>query len=298
MPCGFLEWILTAWISSDPGGGNFIFCDITKKSAVVEAFKKIKPDYIFHLAFPWQRSIGLHDYLAVALAGTGNILDAMLENGLSSAKLFIASSASVYGSVNKQDFPNRESQPFCPVTIYGWGNAAQELLARKYFLSEGVKVVIARTFNIFGPGQSQDFVCGSLVRQIAEIERGKSRAIQVGNLASKRDFIDVRDAVKAYIELMIKGQIGQAYNVCSGMSYSVEETIKVLVGLSRAKINIENEEERRRSIDPIESLGCFKNISQDIGWRPKIIFKDTLADMLEYERKNANQNTTRVHCSV
>ena len=86
----------------------------------------------------------------------------------------------------------------------------------------GLRVIRTRTFNIVGPRQKANFVSSAFAKQIAEIERGlRSPLIEVGNLAARRDFVDVRDVVRAYGLALTHGRPGAVYNVCSGKERSV-----------------------------------------------------------------------------
>src|SRR5438270_108431 len=90
---------------------------------------------------------------------------------------------------------------------------AAEMLATQFFHSSGLEVICARPFNHTGPGQSPEFVCSDLARQVAEIELGlRSPVLRIGNLNVQRDFSDVRDVVRAYELLMHRGTPGDVYN--------------------------------------------------------------------------------------
>jgi nucleoside-diphosphate-sugar epimerase len=76
-----------------------------------------------------------------------------------------------------------------------------ETAAASFRSAHGMNIVVARTFNLLGPGMPPRLFAGSLAAQIAAAERGGSPAIKVGRLDSSRDYVDVRDAVRAYLAL-------------------------------------------------------------------------------------------------
>ena len=73
------------------------------------------------------------------------------------------------------------------------------MLAYQYGLTYGLDIVRMRPFNHIGPGQSERFVVAGFARQIAQAELGQVEpVVLVGNLEAARDFLDVRDVVRAY----------------------------------------------------------------------------------------------------
>ena len=101
-------------------------------------------------------------------------------------------SAEEYGTVEPDRQPIRETEPLRPQSPYAVSKAAQEMLALQYASSHGLDVVLVRSFNHSGPGQSDRFVLPGFARQIATIERGEQEPLlRVGNLDVWRDFLDV-----------------------------------------------------------------------------------------------------------
>ena len=96
------------------------------------------------------------------------------------------------------------------------------MLSRSYFLRDGLDVVMVRPFNHMGPRQSSRFVCSSFARQIAAIEKEGDPVMKTGNLESYRDFMDVRDTVRAYHAVMEKTNAGEVFNISSGQAMSVQ----------------------------------------------------------------------------
>jgi GDP-4-dehydro-6-deoxy-D-mannose reductase len=105
--------------------------------------------------------------------------------------------------------------------------------------SNGLRVVRARAFNHAGPGQSDDYVVGTLTRQVAEAEAaGRDEAVlRTGNPDSARDFTDVRDVARAYVAA---GSLdGGAYNVASGSAVTVRNLIELVRSASRLPVRHE-----------------------------------------------------------
>ena len=109
----------------------------------------------------------------------------------------------------------RTGAPEAGVVVASSG-AACDLLAGQYADVFGIRIVRTRAFNHAGPGQSDDYVVGTLTRQVAEAEAAGTAEVvlRTGNPDSARDFTDVRDVVRAY-RAAAELPAG-VYNLCSG----------------------------------------------------------------------------------
>ena len=87
-------------------------------------------------------------------------------------------------------------------------------------------IIIAKPSNLIGPGASNG-ICSILAKKMIDIESGRSKAvIEVNSLKDSRDFLDVRDAVKAYHVLLRDGINGKQYNIGSGVKRSLLEVLE------------------------------------------------------------------------
>ena len=147
-------------------------------------------------------------------------------------------------------------------------------------------MVRARSFNHMGPGQSSDFAGSAFARQIAEIEAGlRPPVVRVGNLDAERDFTDVRDVVRAYWLLALRGEPGCAYNVGSGVPHSARWLLETLLGFTEAEVNIEPDPARMRPSDIPRTYCNSARLRAATGWQPEIPLEKSLFDMLEYWRR-------------
>ena len=155
------------------------------------------------------------------------------------------------------------------------------------YSAAGVRVIRTRTFNIFGPRQRENFVHAAFAKQIVEIERGQhAPVIEVGNLDAQRDFVDVRDVVRAYWLALAHGQPGAVYNVCSGKGRSVRELLDGLLALSRvADIEVRQVAHRMQPADVPAQMGSYQRLAADTDWRPEVTWEQTLRDLLDYWRE-------------
>jgi GDP-4-dehydro-6-deoxy-D-mannose reductase len=106
----------------------------------------------------------------------------------------------------------------------------------------------------------------------------------VGNLSAVRDFLDVRDVVKAYDIALDKGEPGEVYNISSGTGVAIKEMLDTLISLSTVNVKTEVDEARLRPSDVELLVGSSEKFQKQTGWKPEIPFKTTLRDLLDYWR--------------
>ena len=262
--------------------------DVLDATSVAKIVSDFKPDAIFHLAaFSNPESSWANARLALEtnIIGSHNVLQAALETG-TRPRVLLVGSVQQYGLVPEREQPIREDRSQRPLTPYGVSKSAQEVLGLRFFLAEELPVFLVRSFNHTGPGQESSYVCSSLARQVAEIEAGRREpTMRVGNLSARRDFSDVRDIVRGYREILERGKPAAPYNICRGEALSIEEILEMLRELSKAKVTVEVDAARYHAGDAPLLLGDNTKLRSEVGWKPEIELKQTLADLLSYWRE-------------
>jgi GDP-4-dehydro-6-deoxy-D-mannose reductase len=191
-----------------------------------------------------------------------------------------------YGLFAPEDLPIDEDTPLRPLSAYAVSKVGQDLLGLQYYLTHHLDVVRVRPFNHIGPRQRLGFVAPDFACQIAAAELGRQPPIiKVGKLATRRDFCDVRDVVRAYVLLIQSGEPGQVYNVGSGESHSVQEVLDSLLRSSELQMEVQQEPDRLRPSDVPEVVCDATRIRERTGWQPAISFEQSLQDILEYWRE-------------
>ena len=285
---GLRRWRSETPASAAPGPDvRIIEGDLLDAPSLMRVLQASRPDAIVHLAASssvassWDTP---SEMLQVNTLGTLHLLEAVRQLDLDAA-VVLACSAEAYGLVREDELPIREEQPFRPVSPYAVSKAAADMLGFQYFQAFRLRTVRLRLFNHCGPRQSHRFVIASFARQIAEIEAGlRPPRIQVGNLEVRRDFVDVRDAVRAYWLAATKAEPGQAYNVASGEAHSIREILDRLLALSDAVVEVAFDPVRLRPADIQVLTGDASRFRAATDWRPEIPFERTLADTLAYWR--------------
>ena len=259
--------------------------DLLDADAVREAIAAAAPARVFHLAalasvaHSWQhpRAV-LRDNVAM----TVNVLDAVREKA-PEAVVVCLSSGEVYGPPER--LPITQAAPLRPQNPYAVSKAACDLLAGQYADAHGLRVVRVRAFNQAGPGQSDEYVIGTIARQVAEAEAagGGEAVIRTGNPDSARDFTDVRDSVRAYVAASTLP--AGVYNVCSGAATSVRALVEMAARAARVEVRHEVDEARMRAQDVPEVRGSAERLTEASGWRPEIPLEQTIADAVAYWRE-------------
>jgi len=257
--------------------------DVNSDESVRGVMTEFRPDAVYHLA--GQASVGRSlsaplETWEVNATGTLRVLMRMAELG-PGRRLLLISSAEVYGAVPRERQPIGEGAPVAPITPYGSSKAAAEIVALQMGLSLGVEVVVARSFNHIGPGQDERFVLPSIARQLTRIRAGETDpVVRVGNLDVERDFLDVRDVVRAYRLLMSSGDPGGIYNVSSGDVRTLLSVVQRLLDLSDSGARLEVDPSRVRPIDIPLLVGDASRLRR-LGWEAVRPLDETLRDLLE-----------------
>lgn len=268
---------------------QFLKVDLQNKDEVLTTFRNIMPEWVFHLAA--QAHVGESfknplETITNNISGELNVLEALKDLNLQNTRVLIVSTAEVYGMVRPEDLPMHENTPHRPANPYAVSKIAQDYLAFQYSLSHNLDIIRVRPFNHIGPRQSNKFVVAQFASQIAEIEKEKREPVlRVGNMEAKRDFTDVRDIVRGYHLLMQKGEKSEVYNLGSGVSYSIDEILRILFSFSDRSIRTEPDDSLLRPIDTPEIRADITKITDKTGWKPEIPLEQTLKDTLEYWRQ-------------
>lgn len=262
--------------------------DVCDASAVRRAVEEAAPDGIFHLAalaFVPAADDSAARTREVNVAGTANVLDAARDVG---ARTVVVSSGAVYGRVPAELLPVTESAPLAPVGAYAESKAAAEAECERR--REFQEIVRVRAFNHTGPGQASAYVCSAFARQIAEIEAGsRPPVVRHGDLRVDRDFCDVRDVVRAYVDAFESGRAGEVYNVCSGKAVSIAEILETLTEMSAVPVSAAPSEDRLRPKDLDRLYGSPAKLRDEAGWTPLIPLRSTLSDLLDYWRRRLRE---------
>ncbi|HMQ25133.1 MAG TPA: GDP-mannose 4,6-dehydratase [Acidimicrobiales bacterium] len=259
--------------------------DLLDSTGWRDLLDRVRPDAVYHLA--GQADVGgswsapVETFRANA-EGTLNVLEACAT--VEVPRVLAVSSADVYGRVTQAELPLDEDAPLRPVSPYAASKVSADFLALQAFLGRGLGVLRVRAFNHLGVGQTDRFVASALAHRVARNEVEGGDVVPVGNLTPRRDFTDVRDVVRAYRLLVVHGEPGEVYNVCSGHDVAVAELAEQLVQLAERPMRLEADPALQRPVDIPVLRGDNTRLRTATGWTPEIPLHQTLGDLLAHWR--------------
>lgn len=268
--------------------------DIGDVSAIEGLLARVMPDVVFHLAAQSSVAVSWKKPALTAqvnVVGAVNVLEAVRLSQRPDTRLLLIGSGEEYGFIPKDACPLSEEEKLRPGNIYAATKVCQEMIGQIYSRSYGMDIVMTRSFNHTGPGQSPTFVVSEICRQIAAAEQpGAPAELLIGNTDAKRDFTDVRDVVRAYRLLAEKGVPGRVYNVGRGSAAAISQILETALSMSQVEIAVIRDPRRLRAsdipiIEPDVSL-----IFADTGWRAQISIEETVRDTLEWWREKLRRD--------
>jgi GDP-4-dehydro-6-deoxy-D-mannose reductase len=242
----------------------------------------VQPDLIVNAAGAasvgrsWQRPA---ETFAANAAGVLNLLDAVARNA-PNAHVLCISSADVYGARDEEELPLGEELELQPITPYGASKAAMEIVCGQYARGRQLRIGIARAFNMVGPGQSPSFA-GRVAA--AEREGATELELGLGNPGAIRDFVDVRDAARALIEIS-RGELVGTYNLCSGVGTTIAGLVEELGRATPLRLRARLDPRLERPADPPALVGDPARLREASGFAPRISLSRSLADLLDLQR--------------
>ena len=256
--------------------------DIRDHDSVYKSMKGI--DYVFHLAaligIPYSYCSPLA-YIKTNIEGAYNVLQAARE--LNTKRIICSSTAEVYGTA--QYLPIDENHPVNPQSPYAATKASADQLAKTFYLSFNLPVVMVRSFNTFGPRQSARAVIPTIISQILN----NRKTIKLGNLNSSRDFTYVLDTVEGLYEVGLhEKSVGEIMHLGTNKGTSIRDLLNIIGKLTETELTIKVDKQRIRPEKSevqglISDYSKAKNLS---GWKPKYTFEEGLKETINWFSEN------------
>jgi GDPmannose 4,6-dehydratase len=282
------------------------YMDITDTMSVFNIINKIKPVEIYNFCAQSHVKISsqLENYtIQTNFVGVLNILQAVRTCGLEkTCRIYQASTSEIFGNVTDGSSLLNEESPQKPVSVYGISKMAAEHLCNMYRDAYGMFVVNSLLFNHEGPRRGHNFVTQKIARYVGK--KYFKIPLQLGNLNATRDWGHSRDYVYG-IWLMLQKDKPDNYVLATGETHAVREFVELAFeeigikiewkgsGIDEVGVNtltgeilVQVNEKYYRDIDIECLIGDASKAKRELGWEPKITFKQLVSEMVQSAKHN------------
>ena len=254
--------------------------DLLDPDALRQPLAHVQPDFVFHLAGTL-RAATWTDFYRGNVETTINLLQAL--SALPRIpRVVIAGSAAEYGPVLAARLPIVEDHVGSgAVSQYGVAKSWQTSASR-FYAAAGLPLMTGRVFNLIGRGLPETSAPGTFAAQLRRIRAGQAPPrLQVGNLDTQRDYLDVTDVCEALIALAQRGRSGETYNICSGVPTRMSDLLDMMIAAAGVAVDICTDASRFQAGDISDSYGSRAKIGAHTGWQPRVALATSLGAMLE-----------------
>ena len=213
---------------------------------------------------------------AINVAGTVTVLEAARRAGV--RKVVLSSSTAVYGNPDK--FPTDEEAPLRPVSPYALSKQVNELYARLYTRTFNLPVTALRYFNVYGPRQRPDSDYAAAISIFTRrLVNGDSITIY-GDGKQSRDFIFVKDVVRANLIAAESNAAGEVFNICTGRETTLLDLLEELSEVAPRQPEVRFDAPRPGDI--YRSYGNPEKAAAMLGFRAQTTLANGLAQTVEW----------------
>ena len=266
--------------------------DLADSVQMVKLLYELKPDEVYNLGAQShvRVSFDIPEYTGdVDGLGALRILEAIREAGLiKNVRYYQASSSEMFGKV--QEVPQTEKTPFWPRSPYGCAKVYAYWLTVNYRESYNLHASSGILFNHESPRRGETFVTRKITRAATRIKLGLQQSIYLGNLDARRDW----GYAKEYVEmmwLMLQQDTPGDYVVATNEAHSVKEFCQETFGLLNLDwekyVQHDQRYERPAEVDLL--IGNAAKARQQLGWEPKVRFKELVKIMVEHDLELAKR---------
>ncbi|MFA4937548.1 MAG: NAD-dependent epimerase/dehydratase family protein [Patescibacteria group bacterium] len=253
-------------------------CSVKVKNLV----KKIKPDYVCHLA----AQINVPESLVnpqtdaeVNIIGSLNILEAVKDLSIKKF-LFVSSGGAIYGEA--KIIPTPETALVNPMSPYALSKQASERYLQFYSEHYGLPYVIMRPANVYGPRQGAGGEAGVVSIFINKLLHNQDLPIH-GTGKQTRDLVYVSDVSQALLAALTRGR--GIYNVGTGKETSVRDLAVLLGKVNDSVPKVSYVSARGKGDINRSALNC-KLIKQQLGWQSSYDINNGLKQTVDWFKKN------------
>jgi dTDP-glucose 4,6-dehydratase len=256
---------------------KFIKGDICDKNVVENVMKDC--DAIVHFAAETHVDRSIVDagsFVLTDVFGSYRLLEAAKKTGVE--RFIHISTDEIYGSIENGAF--KETDKLEPRNPYSASKAGAEMLAKSYFITHGLPVIITRSSNNYGPYQHPEkFIPLFIINAL------KNKHLPLyGDGGNVRDWLYVIDNCEAIDVALHDGKDGETYNIGGGNERANIDVAKAILGFLGKPESLINFIEDRKGHDRRYALDSNK--VRKLGWKPKSNFEEKLEDTVNWYKKN------------
>ena len=279
--------------------------DLADSSNLHRLISEINPGEIYNLGA--QSHVGVSfevpEYTAeVTGIGTVRLLDAIRDSKVET-RFYQASTSELFGGIPGTE-PQSETTPFYPKSPYGAAKLYAYWVTVNYRESYDMYACNGILFNHESPRRGETFVTKKITQAVARIKQGRQEVLKLGNIDAKRDWGHARDFVEA-MWLMLQQDAARDYVIATGETHTVREFVELAFAETGVSIAWEGSGVSEKGIDtatgktlveidpryfrPAEVellLGDPSKAKRDLGWAPKVSFRELVAGMVAYDLAN------------
>jgi len=263
----------------------FVKGDITDTVRMKRLFKKYAPSYVINFAAESHVDRSIHggalDFFRTNVEGAAVLFEAA--RIVPKLKKFVhVSTDEVYGALSltsKKKFT--EQSPLAPNSPYAASKAAADLIARSFYVTYALPIVITRCSNNYGPYQHPEKLIPYSITRLME---GKPIAIY-GDGRYVRDWIHVSDHCSALIRTLLKGVPGEIYNIGADDEIDNLTLAKRMPAYFKKDSSTITFVKDRPGHDRRYAIDASK-IKKEFGWKPKHSFRTSFGPTIAWYVQN------------
>ncbi len=261
---------------------EFLSADMTDLPSLISAVSKAKPDEVYNLAAQsfvqaaWEQPILTSEVDGI---GVTNMLEA-IRTVKPDTRFYQASTSEMFGKV--QEMPQRETTPFYPRSPYACAKLYGHWITINYRESYDMYACSGILFNHESPRRGLEFVTRKVTHAAARIKLGLQKDVSLGNLEAKRDWGFAGDYVRA-MWMMLNQDTPDDYVIATGETHTIREMCEVAFSALDLKyedyVKVDPRFFRPAEVEVL--LGCPDKARKQLGWEPKITFRQLIEMMVE-----------------
>jgi len=213
--------------------------------------------------------------LADNVVGSIRLLDVIRRSERNIRLIFASSGGTVYGPTST--IPAHEDLPLMPISAYGLSKATVERYIDFYVQNYALDAITLRIGNPFGFGQASNRAFGAVTTFCANAVRRRPIVI-FGDGKIVRDYLHVDDLVDALIAAAAASTTYRHFNIGSGSGISLNEIVRLIADMIGRPLKVEYQPQR--AFDVSVSVLAIDRATLNLGWRPKISFREGLSRTL------------------